>query len=108
MAKSKPRKASAQAPAAANSAPSIAMDAPTVRLEDNKLVIGAIVSLIFPGVGLLFSTTQKAIGIGIFVLWLLFWWVLPYPLPVLLNILAAVYTYDVLAKESGATPLLFK
>lgn len=83
--------------------------------------IPALVSLFFPGLGLLFVPNKAGLGIGIFVLALLYAGLATILLLVavgaclfmvapLINILAAVHSYDEAAKASGGQfqPVLFK
>lgn len=85
--------------------------------------VPAIVSLFFPGIGLLFLPNKAGLGIGLFVGYLVLNIVLVvltvitfglggclYLLVPLVNILAAVHSWDEAAKVSGGKfqPLLFK
>ena len=83
--------------------------------------IPAIVSLLFPGLGLLFVPNKAGLGIGIFAGWVVMWgitFVLSFiaiglcliPFMFLANVAAAVHSWDEAAKVSGGQfqPILFK
>jgi hypothetical protein len=85
--------------------------------------IPAVVSLLLPGIGLLFVPNKAGLGIGVFVGYIVLWVVLTilavitlgigsclFLLAPLVNIGAAVHSYDEAAKASGGRyqPILFK
>ncbi|MDT5155939.1 MAG: Double zinc ribbon [Acidobacteriota bacterium] len=83
--------------------------------------IPAVVSLILPGIGLLFVPNKAGLGLGIFAGWVLLWgitFILTFlvigvcmiPIMMLINVAAAIHSWDEAAKASGGQfqPLLFK
>jgi hypothetical protein len=77
--------------------------------------VAAIVSLFFPGLGLLFVPGKAGLGIGIFVAYLVFavvsiLFVIGICLAPIANVLLAVHSWDEAAKVSGGQfqPILFK
>jgi hypothetical protein len=83
--------------------------------------IPAVVSLILPGIGLLFVPNKAGLGLGIFAGWVVLWgitFILTFlvigvcmiPIMMLINVAAAIHSWDEAAKASGGQfqPLLFK
>ena len=77
--------------------------------------VAALVSLFFPGLGLLFVPNKAGLGVGIFVAYLVFavisiLLVIGICLAPIANILIAIHSWDEAAKASGGQfqPLLFK
>jgi len=90
----------------------------------SNAVVGAIISFFFPGLGLLLSPDKKMLGIMVFIavfivdvvamvvggigaaicfLPIVFFLAIP-----LAHLVAILHTYDVLTKEAGGNPILFK
>lgn len=83
--------------------------------------IPAIVSLILPGIGLLFVPNKAGLGLGIFAAWVVLWgitFILTFlvigvcmiPIMMLINVGSAIHSWDEAAKASGGQfqPILFK
>ncbi|HEX3560493.1 MAG TPA: zinc-ribbon domain-containing protein [Pyrinomonadaceae bacterium] len=83
--------------------------------------VPAVVSLFLPGIGLLFVPNKAGLGIGIFAGWVLLWGitflltfivvgVCMIPIMMLINVAAAIHSWDEAAKASGGQfqPILFK
>lgn len=83
--------------------------------------VPAIVSFFLPGIGLLFVPNKQGLGLGIFAAWVVLWiitFVLTFvligvcmiPLMFLINVAAAIHSWDEASKVSGGQfkPLLFK
>ena len=83
--------------------------------------IPAVVSLFLPGIGLLFVPNKAGLGLGIFAGWAVLWaitFILTFvvigvcmiPIMMLINVAAAIHSWDEAAKVSGGQfqPILFK
>jgi hypothetical protein len=91
--------------------------------DDNRALMGAVVSFVFPGLGLLLTADKKFKGILIFIgamvldvvcfligslgilciIPFIFWLAIP-----LIHFVAALHSYDVLIKEAKGKPIIFK
>ena len=90
--------------------------------NSNKALMGCIISLILPGIGLLLSKNYKTMGIVIFIIaivadiiifflgsigalcivGMLIWVLIP-----IVHLLAAIHSYDSIVKEEGGKPIMF-
>ncbi len=83
--------------------------------------VPAVVSLFLPGIGLLFVPNKAGLGLGIFAAWVVLWaitFILTFvvigvcmiPIMMLINVAAAIHSWDEAAKASGGQfqPILFK
>ncbi len=93
-------------------------------MSSNKAIVGAIISLFLPGLGLLLSKNYKMKGVLIFilaiiadivsvfvgaVLTLCLIGLVLFAVPPVIHILAAVYTHDkMVVEEKSGKPIVFK
>jgi len=92
-------------------------------MSSNNALLGAIISLFFPGIGLILSRDNKFKGILVFIIAMLADFaaitiasiltlcvvgVVLFALPFFIHVLAAIHTHDVIVKEDNSgKPMLF-